>query len=122
MVTSRGTAHTPIDVPWEEERSRSPLFFHHPVIISGGGGVGVDGGESARRLDELDKLVVVADNPLFAVRARDGRPKGERLTVFVKIEDGGGQIEGSGEVGASCGRERPACGGRAGVERGLRTR
>ncbi len=82
----------------------------------------MDGGESARRLDELDKLVVVADNPLYAVRARDGRPKGERLTVLVKIEDGGGQIEGSGGVGASGGREIPACEGRAGVERGLRTR
>ncbi len=100
---------------WEEERSRSTLFFHHPVIR-------VDGGDSVRLLHELDKLVVVTDNSLFAVRTRDGLPIGERLTVLIKIEDGGGQIGGSWGVGMSWGKERPACGGRAGVERGLRTR
>ncbi len=33
------------------------------------GGVSVDGGEGPRRLDELYKLVVVADDPLRSMRA-----------------------------------------------------
>ena len=41
----------------------------------------MDGGEGSRRLDELNKLVVVTDEPLRAVRAREGGPKGERLPV-----------------------------------------
>ena len=68
---------------WEEERRRCPLFFHHPIIIGGGGGVSVDGGEGLRRLDELDKLVVVADDPLRSMRARECGPKSERLPVPV---------------------------------------
>ncbi len=83
----------------------------------------MDGGESARLLHELNELVVVIDNPMFAVRARDGRPKGERLTVLIKIEDG---VDRSGEAGELArvgeGRDRSACGGGVGVERGLRTR
>ena len=43
----------------------------------------MDGGEGPRRLDELDKLVVVADDPLRSMRARKGGPKSERLPVPV---------------------------------------
>jgi hypothetical protein len=49
-----------------------PLFLLHPIIVGGGGGVSVDGGEGPRRLDELYKLVIVADDPLRAMRAREG--------------------------------------------------
>jgi hypothetical protein len=52
----------------------------------------VDGGEGSRRLDELYKLVVVTDEPLRAVRAREGGPKRERLPVPVYVEDRGSQV------------------------------
>ena len=41
----------------------------------------MDGGEGSRCLDELYKLVVVTDEPLRTMRAREGGPKGERLPV-----------------------------------------
>ncbi len=78
-ITSRGTAHPPINVrpkktrvTWEEERRRGPFLLHHPVIVGGGGGVSVNGGESVRRLYELNELGVVPNQPLFAMQACDG--------------------------------------------------
>ncbi len=81
-VTTRGATHSTIHVgpqraqgAWEEERGRCPFFFDHPIVVGGVGGVSVDGGYSPRRFDELDKLVVVADDPLCAIEARERRPK-----------------------------------------------
>ncbi len=75
-VTSHSTANTPSDVG--DERSRrsraeesrwGPLFLYDAVIVCRGRGVGVDGGESACALDELDELVVVTRDPLLPKRA-----------------------------------------------------
>ncbi len=70
----------------------------------------MDGGEGPRRLDELDKLVVVADDPLCSMRARECGPKRERLPVPVQIEDRGSQVWESmggtrGETAAGHGEE-----------------
>ncbi len=81
----------------------------------------MNGGQSARRLDELNELSVVPDQPLYAMRACDGRPEGEGLPVLVKIEDESGQIDGS--RGGTRGAEKKPVGGMsAGVERRRRTR
>ncbi len=52
----------------------------------------MDGGEGPCCLDELDKLVVVADDPLCSMRAREGGPKSKRLPVSVEIKDRGSQV------------------------------
>ncbi len=65
----------------------------------------MDGGEGPRRLDELDKLVVVADDPLRVMRAREGGPKSERLPVPVKIKDRGSCV-GENKGGTRGGRRR----------------
>ena len=52
----------------------------------------MDGGEGSRCLDELYKLVVVTDEPLRTMRAREGGPKGERLPVPIEVEDRGSQV------------------------------
>ncbi len=72
----------------------------------------MDGGEGPRHLDELDKLVVVADDPLRAMRAREGGPKSERLPVPVKIKDRGSRV-GENKGGTRGGRRRggPRLGG-----------
>jgi hypothetical protein len=65
----------------------------------------VDGGEGPRRLDELDKLIVVTDDPLRAMRAREGGPKSGRLPVPVKIKDRGSRV-GENKGGTRGGRRR----------------
>ena len=52
----------------------------------------MDGGKCPRRLDELYKLVIVTDEPLRTMRAREGGPKRERLPVPVYVEDRGSQV------------------------------
>ena len=72
----------------------------------------MDGGEGLRRLDELDKLVVVADDPLRSMRARECGPKSERLPVPVEIKDRGSHVE-ENRGGTRGGRRRggPRLGG-----------
>ncbi len=67
----------------------------------------MNGGESARRLYELNELGVVPNNPLFAMRACDGRLEGEGLPVLVKLRTGADRSREAGEAREGEGRIRP---------------
>ncbi len=71
-----------------EERGGSPLLLDDSVIVGGGVGVGVDRGQGACALDELEELVVIALDPLPSERAGQCRPKCEGLAGSVHVEDG----------------------------------
>jgi hypothetical protein len=53
----------------QEERRRGPFLLHDAIVICGGGGVGVEGGECASTSDEFDELVVIKRQPLLPKRS-----------------------------------------------------
>jgi hypothetical protein len=75
-ITSSGATNTPRDIGGErarrtrqEERRRGPFLLHDSIVISGGGGVGVNRGEGASTFDEFDELIVIALQPLVPKRS-----------------------------------------------------
>jgi hypothetical protein len=68
--------HRPRDIGGErarrtkqEERRLGPFLLHDSIVIRGGGGVSVDGGECARTSDEFDELIVITRQPLLPKRS-----------------------------------------------------